>query len=63
MRQGSSLRGHAEVAFGALYLLMVGKVRFGLVNGDDRLVLPLMRNIVNRRVSVPSNLSFVITDD
>ena len=41
-----SLRGHAKVPLRTLYLLVVGKIGFGLINRDDGVLLALMRRIV-----------------
>lgn len=37
----SSVRGKGNVALSTLYLLMVGDVGLGLVDGNDRFLLPL----------------------
>ena len=41
-----SLRGHTKVPLRTLYLLVVGKIGFRLINRDDGILLALMRRIV-----------------
>ena len=35
------MRGHGKVALGTLYLLMIGDVGLGLVDGNNRFLLSL----------------------
>lgn len=46
LRGYCSLRGHTKVPHRALYLLVVGKIGFGLINRDDGVLLALVRRRV-----------------